>query len=284
VLSELPERVAQLMEEKMSLLPDAPDHWGGSSMFNGDTSGGGQAGDKGKQLQGEGREQESRSLASLPEELQKAIRQALQGLQDKERDKQHARGTTPSPRDRLALRPTDEMKKPDFTVEAKDLPKGKEQLAAGRSQGGRSKGGPPSGTGGNAQAPAQGSGIQHLDRARLDRRNARGQFQPDSPQIPGSGGGSGEGGPGAGSGTNPRLFGNQANLGSGNRTFQLALDSTHETGEGGEVEEKDEGGIIEKSSKSLSQRQSLDDAIRKAQIPPEYEEIVKRLFSRGESQ
>ena len=42
--------------------------------------------------------------------------------------------------------------------------------------------------------------------------------------------------------------------------------------------------MIEKSGKNLSQRQSLDDAIRKAQIPPEYEEIVKRLFSRGESQ
>jgi len=42
--------------------------------------------------------------------------------------------------------------------------------------------------------------------------------------------------------------------------------------------------VIEKSSKSLSQRQSLDDAIRKAQIPPSTKEIVKRLFSRGESQ
>src|SRR5207249_11658061 len=131
---------------------------------------------------------------------------------------------------------------------------------------------------------AQGSGIQHLDRARLERKNARGAFQPDSPQIPGSGGEAGAGGPGAGSGTDPRLFGNQANLGSGTNTFQLALDAAPERGRGSEVEDKDEGGISEKSGKTLSQRQSLDDAIRKAQIPPEYEEIVKRLFSRGESQ
>jgi hypothetical protein len=119
----------------------------------------------------------------------------------------------------------------------------------------------------------------------LDRKNARGSFQPDSPQIPGQGGEAGEGGTGAGSGTDPRLFGDPANLDGGSNTFQIALDATHEKGnELGEAGEKDEGGIIEKSTKSLSQRQSLDDAIRKAQIPAEYEEIVKRLFARGESQ
>jgi hypothetical protein len=272
-----------MVEDKMSLLPDSPDQWGGSSIFNDDNSGD-QGTAKGAQPQGEGREQETRSLASLPEELQKRIRQALRGLSDKDRggEKQNA----DPPGNRLALRPSDDVKKPDFSIQAKDLPKGKEQQARGRGgQGGDDKGGPPSGSGGNAQAPAQGSGIQHLDRARLDRKNARGQFQPDGPQIPGSQGEAGEGGAGAGSGTDPRLFGNPTNLGTGAHTFQLALDATHEKEEG-EVEggEKDEGGIIEKSTKGLSQRQSLDDAIRKAQIPPEYEEIVKRLFSRGESQ
>jgi hypothetical protein len=76
-------------------------------------------------------------------------------------------------------------------------------------------------------------------------------------------------------------------LGSGSHSFQLALDATHEriTGEQTvEDAEKDEGGVIEKSTKGLNQRQSLDDAIRKSQVPPEYEEIVKHLFSRGESQ
>ncbi|HEV8713588.1 MAG TPA: hypothetical protein VGX03_12270 [Candidatus Binatia bacterium] len=284
MLSELPERMGQMIEDKMSLLPDPQDHWGGSSMFNDGGAKGKQKGEKGGQTQGEDRERELRSLAALPEELQKAIRQALQGLPDKGRDQEN-QGTTPPPGNRLALRPSDEQKKPNFAVEGQNLPKSKEQQAVGRAgQGGESKGGSPSGAGGNAQAPDQGSGMQRLDRARLDRKNARGQFQPDSPQIPGSEGEAGAGGPGAGSGTDPRLFGNPANLGTGAHTFQLALDSTHEKGEGSETEEKDEGGVIEKSTKNLSQRQSLDDAIRKAKIPPEYEEIVKRLFSRGESQ
>jgi hypothetical protein len=215
----------------------------------------------------------------------------LKGLDIQEPEKKDQGNAPPDP-NRLALRPSDaaSQKKPDFAIEGKNLPKGKEQQAVGRSggQGNEGKGsGDPSESGGAAQAPAQGSGMQQLDRARLDRKNARGQFQPDSPQIPGQGGEAGEGGPGAGSGTDPRLFGNQIDLGSGSHTFQLALDATHErvaSGNAPEEAEKDEGGVIEKSSKSLSQRQSLDDAIRKAQVPPEYEEIVKRLFSRGESQ
>jgi hypothetical protein len=281
ILSELPERAGQMIEDKMSLLPDTRDGWGGSSMFSDSGARGEQKDEKGSP--GEGREQQTRSLASLPEELQKAIRQALQGLQDKGRDQEN-QGTTPPPDTRLALRPSDEQKKPNFSIEGQNLPKGQEQRTSGRgNQGGDNKGGPPSGTGGNAQVPDQGSGMQRLDRARLDRKNARGQFQPDSPQIPGSQGEAGEGGPGAGSGTDPRLFGNPTNLGTGAHTFQLALDSPHEKGEGSETEEKDES-VIEKSTKNLNQRQSLDDAIRKAQIPPEYEEIVKRLFSRGESQ
>jgi hypothetical protein len=281
VLSDLPDRAGQVVEDKMSLLPNAPDRWGGSSMFN-DGGKGEQKGEQEGQAQAEGRERELRSLASLPEELQKAIRQALQGLQDKGQENQ---GTTPPPDNRLALRPSDEQKQPNFATEAQNLPKGKEQQTSGRGgQGSESKGGSPFGAGGNAQAPDQGSGMQRLDRARLDRKNARGQFQPDSPQVPGSEGEAGAGGPGAGSGTDPRLFGNPADLGSGAHTFQLALDSTHEKGEGSETEDKDGGGVVEKSTKNLSQRQSLDDAIRKAQVPPEYEEIVKRLFSRGESQ
>jgi hypothetical protein len=127
--------------------------------------------------------------------------------------------------------------------------------------------------------------LQQLEHAQLDRKNARGTFQPDSPQMPGSGGEAGEGGPGAGSGTDPRIYGEQKNLGSGSHTFQVALETTHEKSHEGEADtdDKDTGGIIEKSTKNLSQQQSLDDAIRKSQIPAEYEEIVKRLFARGES-
>jgi hypothetical protein len=76
-----------------------------------------------------------------------------------------------------------------------------------------------------------------------------------------------------------RLFGSQTAPGTGASTFQLALDVSKSEGGGAESGEG-EAGDIEKAGGSLSQRQSLDDAIRKAQVPPEYEEIVKRLFSR----
>jgi hypothetical protein len=207
--------------------------------------------------------------------LQKKIREALKGLDIKDPEKQEP-GNVPLDEKQLALRPSDmaSQRRPDFEAEGKNLPKGKEQQTVGRGggQGSDGKGsGSPTSSGGNAQPPAQG----------------RGQFQPDSGQIPGRGGESGEGGPGAGSGTDPNLLGRQGDLSGGARSFQLALDATHERVLGEDAPEgggKDEGGMIEKSSKSLSQRQSLDDTIRKAQVPPEYEEIVKRLFSRGESQ
>ena len=88
VLSDLPERAGQLFEDKMSLLPNSQNNWGGSSLFNDGGTGDKQRGEQESQAQGEGREQETRSLASLPEELQKAIRQALQGLPDKGQDQE----------------------------------------------------------------------------------------------------------------------------------------------------------------------------------------------------
>jgi hypothetical protein len=292
VLADLPDRLDKMMEERSSLLPDAPEQWGNSSLF----------GDKqppkegnAAQPQNSGKETnqpESRSLASLPEELQKKIREALKGLEIKEEEKKEP-GNVPSDEKQVALRPSDasSQKASDASMQGKD-PSGKNQQAAGGGGGKGTQGkgnGPSAESGGGAQAPAQGSGLQQLDRARLDRKNARGQFQPNAPQAPqvgGRGGESGEGGPGAGSGTDPHVLGKQTEMGGGSRSFQLALDATHERVQGEnppEAAAKDEGGIIEKSTKSLSQRQSLDDAIRKSQVPPEYEEIVKRLFSRGDT-
>jgi hypothetical protein len=291
VLPELPDRLGKMADERLSMLPDAPEHWGDSSLFEDKQAPNSQKGET-QQLEKETDQPGARSLASLPEELQKKIREALKGLDLKEEEK-HDPGNVPPDDKRLALRPSDApaQKKSDSPMQGK-TPKGKEQQAvgSGNGQGNEGKGnGSALENGGAAQSLAQGSGIQQLDRARLDRKNARGQFQPDNgqaPQAPGRGGESGEGGPGAGSGTDPHLLGNQVELGSGSRSFQLALDATHEriSGENTpETPEKDEGGIIEKSTKNLNQRQSFDDAIRKSQVPPEYEEIVKHLFSRGES-
>ena len=126
---------------------------------------------------------------------------------------------------------------------------------------------------------SKGSGIQRLGRARLGKKPARGKFQPDKSGVPGKAGTAGGGGPGAGSGTDPRLFGDKTNPGAGANTFLLALDVSETRSRGVESGEG-EAEAMQKAGGSLSQRQSLDDAIRKAQVPPEYEEIVKRLFSR----
>ncbi|MGE0820529.1 MAG: hypothetical protein AB7G75_00510 [Candidatus Binatia bacterium] len=286
VLSELPQRAGEVVDKKLSLLPNPPDQWGKSSLYNQDSSTEFTvANDDTQQINPDESPPETRSLASLPEALQEKIRQALQGLPDKNPppDQDNA---DPSGKRRLALKPSDTTKKPNATIEASNLPPQLNQQRDGAGRGQEQKDGSPSGASQFAQGLAQGSGIQQLEHARLDRKNARGAFQPDpnSPQMPGRGGESGEGGQGAGSGTDPRLYGEQPVLDDGTNTFQLALETTHERSyeEGAETDEKYEGGIIEKSTRTLSQQQSLDDAIRKSRVPPEYEEIVKRVFSRGE--
>ena len=295
VLEEFPDRAGELLDKQLSLLPDPQGQWGGSTLYDTPANLEGKAqepadtGDRQNQdTPGDNkRDLDLRSLASLPEALQEKIRQALQGLPN--------RGQPPTPQEaqpadqdrRLALQPSKGQKKPTASMEGQNLPLGEKSPGASRNRGDKQKeqasgSGTPSAA---MPAPAQGAGLQQLEHAQLDRKNARGTFQPDSPQVPGSGGEAGEGGPGAGSGTDPRIYGEQKDLGSGSHTFQLALETTHEksTEDGAETDDKDTGGIIEKSTKNLNQQQSLDDAIRKSQIPAEYEEIVKRLFARGES-
>lgn len=291
VLEELPERANQAFEKQMSLLPEPSDQWGKSSLYNQDPQQ-----DKGPMRleeapQDGNRPQEATPLASLPEALQQKIRQALQGLPAKEPTPQEQQEMAKRKEDRrLALQPSDKTKKPDAATAAKNLPPGADQQIQSerRGRGNEKKDGNPAGISGASQTPAQGSGIQQLERAQLDRKNARGSFQPspDSPQLPSSGGEAGEGGPGAGSGTDPRLYGEQSVLNDGSKSFQLSLETTHEKthkGEDSDTNDKDTGGIIEKSTRGLSQQQSLDDTIRKSRVPAEYEEIVKRVFTRGES-
>ena len=296
LLQELPERASLAVEKQMSLLPEPSDQWGKSSLYNQDpqqTSGEMRLEPAQPDGQPESRQQEALPLASLPEALQEKIRQALRGLPDKESPGKEPQNIGKEKREnRLALKPSDKAKNPEAVGEAKNLsPSSTEQMqTATRGQGNDKKNGKSgSGTAGDTQMPAQGSGIQQLGRAQLDRKSARGAFQPspDSPQLPSSGGEAGEGGMGAGSGTDPRLYGEQTVLSNGAKSFQLSLETTHEKTHKGEetddTDDKDTGGIIDKSTGALSQQQSLDDTIRKSRVPAEYEEIVKRVFARGES-
>ena len=291
VLGELPERASQAIDKQMSLLPEPSDQWGKSSLYNQDPqNANGAAHLERAQQDPQDRPQDARSLASLPEALQQKIRQALQGLPDKGQNPQEQQDVAKGKEDRrLALQPSDKTKKPEAVAETKNSPSGTaEQIQRNNhGQGSDKKDGNPAGSSGATQMPAQGSGIQQLERAQLERKNARGAFQPspDSPQLPSNGGEAGEGGPGAGSGTDPRLYGEQTVTKDGAKSFQLSLETTHEKSNKGEpdTDDKDPGGIIEKSTRGLSQQQSLDDTIRKSQVPAEYEEIVKRVFARGEA-
>lgn len=262
LLPQLPERLQQLYEEKMSFIPEVPGNWGGEGFFVEGEEGTGMV--SGVQEEASSGGKEIRNLASLPEELRKLIREALRGLPEKDRLAQGRAGR--------GLSPGEEEGEPKSFVQVPKLPEGQKRVAslAPQEHGKESKG---------QETLAKGSGIQRLGRVRLGRKPARGKFQPEGPVVPGRGGGAGGGGPGAGSGTDPRLFGGKAAPGTGASTFLLALDASR-SGGGGVESGEGEAGAMEKAGGSLSWRQSLDDAIRKAQVPPEYEEIVKRLFSR----
>ncbi|MCE2485786.1 MAG: hypothetical protein J4F42_09770 [Desulfurellaceae bacterium] len=275
----LPERMEKLIDEQMSLIPPASENWGESSMFPQNETPAAEGQDQPMAMDGDTTNPALQTLASLSDELQQSIRDTLHGLSippTPDPSAQPEAPTAPPLPDHLdldalqaAITPKDQA---DYSIQGTDRPQG------GRTREATDAAGP-------AGMPTQGSGLQQLSQARLGRKNARGSFQPQTPQMPGSGGSAGGAGMGAGSGTDPNLFGNRASLGDSPQTFQLSLDSTYELTRGGDGEPvKYEGELPpSKSRRRLSQEQSLDDAIRKAKIPPEYEAIVKRLFSRGGS-
>ena len=273
VTSELPERAGRLVGERLSMLPENPQTPPLDPLPSGETT----TQQQGEQEEQDGLGQELLSLASLPENVQQAIRSALQGLAESDEQRRARQGDSAA-EERLALNPGQDG---DGLFGSQEEA---EQQAAAEGQAGKDGQGQSAGKGGK-QGPERGSGIQKLQQARLDRRQTSSAFQPANPQLPSKGGQAGRGGTGAGSGTDPRLFGNEKNLGTPTPTFRLSLDASFEKSRTGTEIVKDEGGgVIIKSTSRLNQNQALDDAIRNAQIPPEYEDIVKRLFSRGEVQ
>jgi len=107
-----------------------------------------------------------------------------------------------------------------------------------------------------------------------------GELRGDGPKplAKGSVGGAG-GGPGAGSGGDrPGLFGEPQEPGHAGGSFALNLDALR-GGESNQEGEDGEPGARVKAS--LSPQQRLDDTVRRAQVPPEYEKIVQRIFNRS---
>ena len=279
ITSELSERAGQLVDERLSMLPEDP-----PAPLPFDETLPHQADNQASlQNQGEGEEglgQELLDLASLPEDIQQALRTALQGLQEsqEQRDRQRAKDADES---RLAL---NDDQPAEQGLQSQQQAGDATQQAVGEDQAGNDAERASQGKG-SSTPPEQGSGLQRLKQARLDRRKTVGAFQSANPQLPRRGGQAGQGGTGAGTGTDRRLYGNEANLGATAQTFSLSLDASFEKSHTGREGVKDEGGgVIIQSTSQLSANQALDDAIRNAKIPPEYEDIVKRLFSRGEAQ
>ena len=93
------------------------------------------------------------------------------------------------------------------------------------------------------------------------------------------GGGGPGGGPGAGGGkASGALYGDKAGEALPNGIFALDLDA--ERGDGGE---EGDGSERDRPASPLANEQRIDDAVRRAQVPADYEKIVQRLFSRGDA-
>lgn len=93
-------------------------------------------------------------------------------------------------------------------------------------------------------------------------------------------GNSGGGGPGAGTGgSKDGLFGERQAAAKGSGSFSLDLDALQsgQPTNGGDEE------VVDRRRTHLGDDQRLDDSVRRAQVPAEYEKIVQRIFNRSEA-
>lgn len=124
--------------------------------------------------------------------------------------------------------------------------------------------------------PLRGDGPKPLapekGRARLPKDRTLEKKQPSPTGL----GGAGSAGAGKG-GDQEGLFGDRQAVGGVSGAFSLDLDARR-----GREDSKDAGdGTAHRVDSALSPNQRVDDAIRRAQVPAEYEGIVQRLFNRS---
>jgi hypothetical protein len=125
--------------------------------------------------------------------------------------------------------------------------------------------------------PIRGDAPKALDGIESGRpRNAASPSREHAAKNSGS---SGSGGAGAGSGADKDgLFGERHEPGKATGSFALNLEAMR-SGESSKEGEDDSPAALPASR--LAEDQRLDDAVRRAQVPAEYEAIVQRLFNRG---
>jgi len=134
------------------------------------------------------------------------------------------------------------------------------------------KGAPPA----NMKPPAKGDHAKTLQRVEAGRPRPSKQDAP-SEQAKGGGGRGASGGTG---GDGEGLFGPAEAGRKAQAVFELDLAGESAEGAGPDRD----GSLAAPPSTSLAAEQRLDDAIRRAQVPAEYEPIVQRFFRRGESE
>ncbi len=266
VASELPQRAGRLFDERIA--PTAQGDQPPEMVPNEDQVGAGavesnQTVDVGKELA---------ELAALPEELQEALKKALAGLPDSEERLQSDMSITEE-----SKRAWDDA----GNFEQLSSNNGNNATESGPLESRNTRQNADSGDDtGSGTPPKVGGGLQKLRQARLERRKNIGVLQSGEPQRRSQGGRSGKAGLGAGKGTDKRLYGSITIPPGGPQRFSLSLDGSFEKSSAGQETIKDEGGgVFIKSASELNENQTSDDAMRNAQVPAEYEDIVKRLFS-----
>ena len=128
---------------------------------------------------------------------------------------------------------------------------------------------------GDPQTPqiARGDAPKRLPPAQSEKADTPPAKGTGARTMPGStgGGGAGNGGDAAG------LYGEKQEGGKASGSFSLDLDALRS----GEPSESGDAGDPTRPETRLSSDQRLDDAIRRAQVPVEYEKIVQRIFNRA---
>lgn len=126
---------------------------------------------------------------------------------------------------------------------------------------------PMQGDGPKLLAPDKGKALSPQDKA----------LQKKMPSPIGEGG-TGHAGAGSG-GDKDGLFGERQAVGAAGGSFSLDLDAMRGREDG---KQEGDGSSNPRADSALAPNQRVDDAIRRAQVPAEYEAIVQRLFNRSD--
>lgn len=206
------------------------------------------------------------SLTALPDRLQQAIRRAFDGHKADRPDELASRSSS-------------------------SAANSEGHKAAGRAGQGKHRQNSTRRTEGEVKPETDAKGAQAGRRGSKQPRHGNGGARRDSNAVPNP---KFEGtSPAAGDGSSPGALANSklpsaTGSGTGPKTFKLTITSflqamvpqgRRPSGNAKRGSGSGPGGVGVGSQVALNERQLNDDAVRKAEIPPEYEDIVRRVYS-----